>query len=93
MVCQSLVRDSLITRFNFVDPDRRVLTRLECISPILVTLCFYFSFALVKPLFSVLLFQAQSAALMFFACCFQIFIFSLICDVCLMQSILLVLLF
>ena len=30
MVCQSLVRDSLITRFNFVDPDRRVLTRLEC---------------------------------------------------------------
>ena len=32
MVCQSLVRDSLITRFNFVDPDRRVLTRLECMS-------------------------------------------------------------
>ena len=30
MVCQSLVRDSLITRFNFVDPDCRVLTRLEC---------------------------------------------------------------
>ena len=34
MVCQSLVRDSLITRFNFVDPDRRVLTRLECTSAI-----------------------------------------------------------
>ena len=30
LVCQSLVRDSLITRSNFVDPDRRVLTRLEC---------------------------------------------------------------
>ena len=30
MVRQSLVRDSLITRFNYVDPDRRVLTRLEC---------------------------------------------------------------
>ena len=32
MVCQSLVRDSHITRFKFVDPDRRVLTRLECSS-------------------------------------------------------------
>ena len=29
-MCQSLVRASLITRFKFVDPDRRVLTRLEC---------------------------------------------------------------
>ena len=29
-MCQSLVRDSLITRFYFVDPDRCVLTRLEC---------------------------------------------------------------
>ena len=36
---QSLVRDSLITRFKSVDPDRRVLTRLECIEGISLHKC------------------------------------------------------